>query len=75
MNMVYCQNREGNKMGEKFTRVSRQLTTQQKKEYDEVRRKAKQEYPPLEPPRGPSEKTVIALALRHARLAPPRQPQ
>ena len=56
-------------MGEKFTRVSRQLTTQQKKEYDEIRRKAKQEYPPLEPPRGPSEKTVIALALRHARLA------
>ena len=56
-------------MTEKFTRVSRQLTAQQKQEYDEIRRKVQEEFPPLESPRGPSEKTHIALALRDARLA------
>ena len=56
-------------MAEKFTRTSRQLTDQQRKEYDEIRRKTKEEFPPLEPPRDPSEKTRIALALRDARQA------
>ncbi len=56
-------------MAEKFTRVSRPLTAQQKHEYDEIRRKVKEEFPPLEPPRGPSEKTRLALALREARQA------
>ena len=56
-------------MAEKFTRVSRQLTAQQKQDYDEIRRGAKEEFPPLEPARGPSEKTRLALALREARLA------
>lgn len=56
-------------MADKLTRVSRQLTAQQKQEYDEIRRKAKEEFPPLEPPRGPSEKAHLALALREARLA------
>ena len=56
-------------MGEKFTRVSRELTAQQKQEYAKIRRKAKEEFPPLEPPRGPSEKTRLVLALRAARLA------
>ena len=62
-------NLEGKKMAEKFTRVSRTLTAQQKKEYDAIRRKAKEEFPPLEPPRGPSEKARLALALREGRLA------
>ena len=56
-------------MADKLTRVSRQLTAQQKQEYDEIRRQAKEEFPPLEPPRGPSEKTCLARALREARLA------
>ena len=55
-------------MSEKFTRVRRTLTGQQKKKYDEIRRKAKKEFPPLEPPRGPSEKTRLALALRQGQL-------
>ncbi len=56
-------------MAEKFARTSRQFTAQQKKEYDEVRRRAKEQFPPLEPPHDPPEKTQIALALRDARLA------
>ena len=56
-------------MTDKFTRVNRQLTDQQKQEYDEIRRQAKEEFPALERPRGPTEKGRIALALREARLA------
>ena len=56
-------------MTKKFTRESRTLTPAQKKEYDEIRRKAKEEFPPLDPPRGPSEKGRIALAIREARKA------
>lgn len=56
-------------MADKFTRVSRRLTVGQKAEYDEIRRQAKDDFPPLEPPRGPSEKGRIALAIRDARRA------
>jgi len=56
-------------MADKFTRVTRTLTAEQKKQYDEIRRKAKEEFPPLEPARGPSEKGRIALAIRDARKA------
>lgn len=56
-------------MADKFNRVSRRLTAVQKQQYDEIRRQAKQDFPPLEPPRGPSEKGRIALAIREARKA------
>jgi ribosome-binding protein aMBF1 (putative translation factor) len=56
-------------MSDKFSRVSRRLTAGQKEEYDAIRRQAKMDFPPLEPPRGPSEKGRIALAIRHARKA------
>ncbi|MBC8874172.1 MAG: helix-turn-helix domain-containing protein [Planctomycetes bacterium] len=56
-------------MTEKFTRASRRLTVEQKQEYDEIRRKAKEDFPPLEPASGPSEKGRIALAIRDARKA------
>jgi ribosome-binding protein aMBF1 (putative translation factor) len=55
-------------MAEKFTRVSRRLTAEQKKEYDEIRRRAKADFPPLEPAHGPSEKGRLALAIRDARI-------
>jgi len=56
-------------MAEKFTRVSRALRPEQKRAYDEVREKAKETFPPLDPARGPSEKGRIALAIRKARKA------
>ena len=56
-------------MAEKFTRISRTLTAEQKKKYDEIRRQAKEDFPPREPPCGPSEKGRIALAIRAARNA------
>ena len=56
-------------MDEKFTRINRTLTPDQKQEYDELRDKVIQEFPPLDPPRGPSEKGRIALAIRRARKA------
>ena len=56
-------------MAEKFTRVSRALRPEQKRAYDEVREKAKETFPPLDPARGPSEKGRIALAIREARKA------
>ncbi len=56
-------------MSDKFARVSRKMTAQQKEEYDEIRRQAKVDFPPLVPPRGPSEKGHIALAIRDARKA------
>ena len=56
-------------MADRFNRVSRRLTAGQKREYEEVRRKAKEDFPPLEPARGPSEKGRIALAIRDARKA------
>ena len=56
-------------MAEKLTRTSRQLTAQQGTDYDEIRRKTKEEFPPLDLPGGPSEKTRLALALRDARQA------
>ena len=56
-------------MAGKFNRVSRRLTAVQKQQYDEIRRQAKEDFPPLEPPRGPSEKGRIALAIREARKA------
>jgi ribosome-binding protein aMBF1 (putative translation factor) len=56
-------------MSDKFTRVSREITARPKEEYDEIRRQAKVDFPPLEPPRGPSEKGRIALAIRDARNA------
>ena len=56
-------------MTDNFNRVSRRLTAVQKQQYDEIRRQAKQDFPPLEPPRGPSEKGRIALAIREARKA------
>ena len=56
-------------MADKFNRVSRRLTAVQKQQYDEIRRQAKEDFPPLEPPRGPSEKGRIALAIREARKA------
>ena len=56
-------------MTDKFNRVSRRLTAVQKQQYDEISRQAKEDHPPLEPPRGPSEKGRIALAIREARKA------
>ena len=56
-------------MDKKFTRVSRTLTAQQKQAYDAVRQEAKEAFPPLDPPHGPSEKGRIALAIRAARQA------
>ena len=56
-------------MADKFTRVSRSLTVEQRQRYDEIRRKAKEDFPPREPARGPSEKGRIALAIRTARKA------
>ena len=56
-------------MTKKFIRVSRTLTPEQQQEYEVVRQKAKEEFPPLDPPRGPSEKGRIALAIRNARRA------
>ena len=56
-------------MAKKFTRVSRTLTPEQQQAYDEVRQKAKEEFPPLDPSHGPSEKGRIALAIREARKA------
>ncbi len=54
-------------MAKKLTRISRTLSADEQQKYDEVRRKAKEEYPPLDPPRGASEKGRIALAIREAR--------
>ncbi|MCL4203052.1 MAG: helix-turn-helix domain-containing protein [Pirellulaceae bacterium] len=54
-------------MSDKFTRVRRRLTVAQKEQYDEIRRQAKEDFPPLEPARAPSEKGQIALAIRNAR--------
>jgi ribosome-binding protein aMBF1 (putative translation factor) len=56
-------------MAKKLTRTSRTLTPEQKQEYEEIRVAAKEEFPPLDPPRGPSEKGRIALAIRNARKA------
>lgn len=56
-------------MAKKFTRVGRTLTPEQKREYEKVRQAAEKEFPPLDPPRGPSEKARIALAIRNARKA------
>jgi hypothetical protein len=56
-------------MTKKFTRVSRTLTLEQKQENEKVRQKAKEEFSPLDPPRDPSEKGRIALAIRKARRA------
>ena len=56
-------------MTDKFNRVSRRLTAVKKQEYDQVRRQAEEDFPPLETPRGPSEKGRIALAIREARKA------
>jgi ribosome-binding protein aMBF1 (putative translation factor) len=56
-------------MAKKFTRVGRTLTPEQKQAYDEVRQKAKEAFPPLDPCQGPSEKGRIALAIREARTA------
>ena len=56
-------------MTDKFNRVSRRLTAVQKQQYDEIGRQAKEDFPPLEPPHGPSEKGRIALAIREARKA------
>jgi ribosome-binding protein aMBF1 (putative translation factor) len=56
-------------MADKFVRVSRRLTAAQKQRYDEIRRRAKEDFPPLEPPQGPSEKGRVALAIREARRA------
>jgi len=36
-------------MAERFTRVSRALTPEQKRAYDEVREKATEAFPPLNP--------------------------
>ena len=56
-------------MAKNVRRVSRTLSSGQKQEYDEIRRAAKEEFPPLDSPRGPSEKGQIALAIREARKA------
>jgi DNA-binding phage protein len=56
-------------MAKKFTRVSRALTPEQKQAYDKVRQEAKEAFPPLDSPHGPSEKGRIALAIREARKA------
>lgn len=56
-------------MSNKFTRISRRLTVAQKEQYDEIRRQAKVDFPPLEPARAASEKGQIALAIREARKA------
>jgi hypothetical protein len=53
-------------MAEKFSRIRRRLTDEQKEIYDEIRRQAKIDFPPLEPPRGPSERGRLALAIREA---------
>jgi hypothetical protein len=54
-------------MAEKFSRIHRRLTDEQKEIYDEIRRQAKVDFPPLQPPRGPSERGRLALAIREAR--------
>jgi len=56
-------------MVKKFTRVSQALTPEQRQAYKEVRQKAKESFPPLDPAHGPSEKGRIALAIREARKA------
>ena len=55
-------------MVEKFKRTSRTLTAEQKQEYDAVRQAVQEEFPPLDPARGPSAKGRIALAIRAARV-------
>ena len=55
-------------MTDKFSRVSRRLTAVQKQRYDEIRRQAEEDFPPLEPPRGPSEKGALRWpSARHAK--------
>ena len=56
-------------MEKKLTRATRPLTPEQKQEYEKIRQTVKEEVPPLDPPRGPSEKARIALAIRDARKA------
>jgi DNA-binding phage protein len=55
-------------MVEKFSRTSRTLSAEQKREYDAIRQTAQAEFPPLAPAQGPSAKGRIALALRAARV-------
>ena len=54
-------------MADKFVRVSRKLTAAQKQQYDEIRRQAKEDFPPLEPPRVRLRR--VALRWPSARLA------
>ena len=56
-------------MAEKYTRVSRKLTSEQRRAYDNVREEAKHAFPPLQPASEPSGKGRIALAIRQARKA------
>ena len=55
-------------MVEKFSRTSRTLSAEQKREYDAIRQTAPAEFPPLAPAQGPSAKGRIALALRAAQV-------
>jgi ribosome-binding protein aMBF1 (putative translation factor) len=54
-------------MGEKAKRVIRPATADERARHADIRAKARQEFPPLDPPRPPSIKNRIALAIRKAR--------
>jgi ribosome-binding protein aMBF1 (putative translation factor) len=54
-------------MGQKTKRIIRPATSEERARHAEIRAKAKREFPPLDPPRSPSIKNRIALAIRKAR--------
>jgi ribosome-binding protein aMBF1 (putative translation factor) len=54
-------------MSKKIKRVIRKATVEERARHAKIRRKVKQEFPPLDPPRELSVKNRIAMAIRKAR--------
>src|SRR5437660_11100553 len=54
-------------MAKKVKRLIREPTAEERARHAEIRDAAKQQFPPLDPPRAPSVKNRVAAAIRKAR--------